>query len=241
MKLLLFDVDGTLLDSGGAGLVALREGFFDAFPAEREREEKFPDLDLAGSTDSGVARNIFAAFGFEDSGERRSRFFAAYSVRLRERLESGAHRGGRLLDGVLPLLEHLTAETPHVCALLTGNTAEGARIKTDHFGIGRFFSFGAFGDDHHDRNCLGPIAMERALSERGRHFAPEEVVVIGDTAKDIACARACGASAVAVATGTVDRDSLAGHSPDHLLDSLEDLSAFVALLEKGPKKSPDAC
>jgi len=241
VKLLLFDVDGTLLDSGGAGLAALREGFFDAFPSQRPREASFPSLNLAGSTDAGVARTIFAAFGMEDTADNRARFFQAYAGRLRERLTSGAHGEGRLLEGVLPLLEYLASETAHVCALLTGNTAEGARIKTEHFGVGHFFGFGAFGDDHHDRNRLGPIAMERAHAALGKRYAPEETVVIGDTVRDIACARACGATVISVTTGSQDRETLARHDPDHLLDSLADVRAFLAAVAHLPKSAKDAC
>lgn len=230
MKLLLFDIDGTLLDTGGAGLRALREAFVGGFLGP-DRAHEFPDLDLAGSTDGGILRDLFARFGIPHTAASEESFFAAYELRLRECLsaESGGGRG-RLMPGARKLLHRLRDETPHTLGLLTGNIARGAWAKVESFGLGGVFGFGAFGDDHHDRNELGPVALRRAEEHTGRRFLGSETVIIGDTPKDIRCARAFGAIAVAVATGSCSRDQLAAHRPDFLLDDLSDAKKFLALL-----------
>src|SRR5690606_23071909 len=115
---------------------------------------------------------------------------------------------GRLLPGVEGLLAAFEERGHHRLAVLTGNLREGAWIKLRHFRIDRHFPTGAFGDDHHDRNELGPIARRRALEVFGEDFAPADIAVIGDTPRDIACARAFGARAVAVATGSSSREQL---------------------------------
>ena len=229
MKLLLFDIDGTLLDTGGAGLRALREAFVECF-LSRSREHEFPELDLAGSTDGGIVRDLFEQFGIPHTAEAEESFYAAYEPRLREGLSQKNRRKGRLLPGVRELLHHLRDETSHTLGLLTGNVARGAWAKVESYGLGGIFGFGAFGDDHHDRNELGPVALKRAEKHTGRRFTGSDTVIIGDTPKDIRCARAFGATAVAVATGSCSRDHLAAHEPDHLLDDLSDLRRFRALL-----------
>ena len=134
------------------------------------------------------------------------------------------------MPGLPSLIHRLRDETDHTLALLTGNIARGAWIKIEHFGFEGIFGFGAFGDDHHDRNQLGPIAVQRALDHSGSHFAAEDVIVIGDTPKDIACARACDAMAVAVATGRFSAPELQDHKPDVLFDDFTDSDAFFAKL-----------
>lgn len=223
--MLLFDIDGTLVDTEGAGLESLRDGFYEAFPAFVELP--FPALDLGGATDGGVAMFLFEHFGLADSVEVRGHFFRSYSGHLKRRLQEFRIAGkGRVLPGVPALLNALREEGVHEIAVLTGNTEQGAWTKLRHFGLDGHFRFGAFGDDHHDRDELGPLAVKRAADLTGITFAPHEVVVIGDTPKDVACARALGARSVAVATGTVPRSELEAAKPDLVLDDLAD-SAFA--------------
>ena len=227
-KLLLFDIDGTLVDTGGAGMSALREAFLKSFELN-ERAHEMPALDLAGSTDSGIVRSLCDHFGFDNDteGERIEIFYSDYLVRLRNNL-SGSHSDvGRVLPGLPALIEQLREQTDHALGLLTGNIARGAWLKVEHFGFAGVFDFGAFGDDHHDRNRLGPIAVQRATHHTGRDFEPHDVLIIGDTPKDIACARACGAIAVAVATGRFSADELEAHDPDHLFDDFVDGGAVI--------------
>lgn len=225
--LLLFDIDGTLVDTEGAGLDSLREGFYECFPSHRVRA--FPRLDLGGATDGSVVAFLFRHFEIEDHDDHRSRFFEAYENTLERTLARFRKEGrGRALPGVKGLLETLaTRRHEFVVALLTGNTAGGALIKLRHFELDGHFPFGAFGSDHPDRNELGPIALRRAREHVGRDFPADEVVVIGDTGKDVACARVCGARVVAVASGAASPRDLEAAGPDLLLPDLSDADRAV--------------
>lgn len=215
----LFDIDGTLVDTGGAGMAALQEATMEHFGAPG------PELDLAGSTDLGVLASIAGHFGLPDHGAGEAEaFFAAYLRRLEWNLAHGGFPG-RVLPGVSGLLEDLSAASGTTLGLLTGNIAGGAAAKMRHFGLDRHFAFGAYGCDHADRNLLGPVALQRAARHAGRTFSPEETVVVGDTPKDIACARAMGADCVAVATGRFTVDDLRAAGATRVVPTLEALLA----------------
>jgi len=139
-------------------------------------------------------------------------------------------RKGKLLPGVLELLERLKSRKHLVLALLTGNVSRGAQLKLEHYGVWHFFEFGAFADDHQDRNQLGPFARARANEKHGRQFSAAEIDVIGDTPRDIACGKALGARTIAVATGTWSRADLAKHQPDFLIDDLSDVNSLINAL-----------
>jgi len=226
-RLLLFDIDGTLVDTAGVGLLALRGAMLAAFP-DLVREESLPELDLRGATDAGVIRLLFATCGVPHDDVLRSRFVTAYLAHLERGLASPPGPGvPRALPGVTGLLRDL-ARSPdrYALGLLTGNLEQGAYSKLRHFGLAGFFPFGAFGLDRENREELGPVALERAWRFTGQRFTPEETVVIGDTPRDIACARAFGARCLAVATGGVSADEMAAHRPDALLRDLTDQVAF---------------
>lgn len=232
MNLLLFDIDGTLLDTGGAGLRALRSAWIEEFRLH-EQAESFPPLNLAGSTDSGIVRSLCDHFAIGHHPELEDRFYARYHTHLEIELSGRGRQDGRLLPGVTELLDHLRADAGrHLLGLLTGNIAPGAWTKVETFGLGGIFAFGAFGDDHHDRNELGPVAIGRARQHSGRDFPPERTFIIGDTPKDIHCARACGAWAIAVATGAYTAADLAQHDPDHLFEDFTDPVAFLATIDR---------
>jgi len=217
MKLLLFDIDGTLVDTGGAGMEALKLAARELFGADG------PELDLAGSTDSGIVRGMLDHFGSDLSLET---FYQAYLSYLPPNLESFT---GLVLPGVTSLLDHLLAVERVTLGLLTGNIAEGAWGKLDYYGLSDYFAFGAFGDDHHDRNQLGPVALERAGQRCGCTFQAGNTVVIGDTPKDIACGKAIGAMTLAVATGGFSVDELAAYEPDLVVADLLDDKVFSIL------------
>jgi phosphoglycolate phosphatase-like HAD superfamily hydrolase len=139
-------------------------------------------------------------------------------------------RKGKLLPGVLQLLERLKTRKHLVLALLTGNISRGARLKLEHYGVWHFFEFGAFADDHCDRNQLGSFARARARERHGCEFSANEIDVIGDTPRDIACGKAIDARTIAVATGTWTREQLAEHHPDFLIDDLSDVNRVIDTL-----------
>lgn len=214
----LFDIDGTLVDTGGAGMAALQEATVERFGGPG------PALDLAGSTDLGVLATIADHFGRTDGEGEAGGFFAAYLRRLEWNLAHGGYPG-RVLPGVPGLLAELSAAPGTTVGLLTGNIAAGAAAKMRHFGLGHHFAFGAYGCDHADRNLLGPVALARAARHAGRAFSPDETVVVGDTPKDIDCARAMGADCVAVATGRFTMDELRAAGATRVVPTLEALLA----------------
>ncbi|WP_367872254.1 HAD family hydrolase [Luteolibacter sp. Populi] len=214
-RLWLFDIDGTLVDTGGAGMRALQEATAECFGGEG------PALDLAGSTDLGVLAGILAHFDLDHGAAEEDRFFAAYLRHLEQHLAQGGFPG-RVLPGAAELLDELAKRGDVTVGLLTGNIAAGAGAKMRHYGLDRHFAFGAYGCDHADRNLLGPVALERAAVHAGCGFSPEETLVIGDTPKDIACAKAMGARCLAVATGKFSAEQLRAAGADRVVLGLDD-------------------
>lgn len=211
--LYLFDIDGTLVDTGGAGMAALVETTREIFGHDG------PALDLAGSTDLGIVSNIHAHFEIDPTPERIGIYLEVYHRQLEWNLTHG-NFPGLVLQGVPELLARLSERPDASVGLLTGNTARGAAVKMRHFGLAGHFPFGAYGCDHADRNRLGPIALKRASIHTGKNFTAAETLVIGDTPKDIACAQAIGARCLAVATGQFSKSALELHGADQAVDSL---------------------
>lgn len=222
-RLFLFDIDGTLITSGGAGEAALKDAMLSRFDVE----EDLDGIILAGATDARIARELLEKHSIAVSAENVAALLDAYLSHLNERI--GRH-DGKLLPGIVPLLKVLSERSDVVLALLTGNVIRGAEIKLTHYGVWDFFEFGAFADDHHDRNELGKFARARALERHGEEFPPSRIYVIGDTPKDIECGRAIGACTVAIATGHYSSDQLRDHAPDFLFENLSDTERVVALL-----------
>ena len=222
-RLLLFDIDGTLIRSGGAGVHALKSAFKERFGVA----DDLHDIEIAGMTDSGIVVSILNKHKIPATNENMSAFLDSYVHFLSLELP---RRKGKLLPGVLQLLRRLKSRPHLVLALLTGNVSRGAQLKLEHYGVWHFFEFGAFADDHRDRNRLGPFARARAFEKHGREFAASEIDVIGDTPRDIACGKALGARTVAVATGTWSRDRLAQYHPDFLIDDLSNVEKVIDTL-----------
>ena len=221
--LLLFDIDGTILTSGGAGETALRAGFQEAFGPE----ENLTSIEISGRTDSGIARQILAKHGLAVTEQNLRTFYESYLGHLERLLPL---RSGRLLPGIQELLQALQ-QCPNVhLGLLTGNLERGARLKLQHYGISDVFKFGAYADDHHDRNELGAFALARARELHRIPFSGSQTFVIGDTPHDISCARACGAAALAVATGSFSIEALAAFGPGALFADLSDVPAVLHAL-----------
>ena len=222
--LLLWDIDGTLITSAGAGIRALG-------PPLRELFRVTPSLDtidFAGRTDRHIFRQIFIRHGIPDTEENFLRYLDGYLARLPAELN---HPGATVLPGVPDLLRAAAARPDLTQALLTGNVRRAARVKLAHHGIWDFFPFGAFADDSEHRNDLGPHAIRRAREHTGVDFPPERVWIIGDTPHDIACGRAIGAKTLAVATGSHSVEALSTHAPKAVLADLTDAAAFWRLID----------
>ena len=181
--------------------------------------DRGPALDLAGSTDSGIVAGMLAHFGVAAHPDEFSRFYATYLERLEWNLADGGFEG-RVLPGVVDMLETLAADELMTVGLLTGNIEGGAVAKMRHYGLDHYFGFGAYGCDFADRNRLGPVALERATEFAGREFSASETLVIGDTPKDINCAKAMDARCLAVATGGFDVAALELAGADRVVASL---------------------
>jgi phosphoglycolate phosphatase-like HAD superfamily hydrolase len=219
MNVYLFDIDGTLLSSGGAGKAALEEGLAEEFGVLGTIDR----LSLSGRTDFAIVGDLLRLSGLEDSPANRGRVLAGYLRHLPACLARGT---GRVLPGVAALLEALGAGGAAV-GLLTGNIRAGARIKLGHFGLFDHFAFGGYGDRHHDRDDVAREALAEVRRVVCGDIDPCRVWVIGDTPFDVRCARAIGARAVAVTTGWHDKEELAACGPDLLLDDLSDPAALL--------------
>jgi phosphoglycolate phosphatase-like HAD superfamily hydrolase len=217
--LLLFDIDGTLITTGGCGERALRLAVRDEFGVEDDMR----DIEIAGRTDTGIARQLLRKHARPETEAGIRGILDGYLRHLPRLLPEAT---GRLLPGVGELLPALKPREDVVLALLTGNLVRGAEHKLSHYGVWHYFEFGAYADDHHERDRLGPFALARA-AECGHKVSISRTFVIGDTPHDISCARAIGAKAVAVATGSFPSGKLASHSPDVVLEDLGDLAATL--------------
>lgn len=185
------------------------------------------EIEVAGRTDSGIVHQILRKQKIEPNEKNTARFLNQYLELLAEELPQ---RTGCVLPGVKKLLERLQARSHIVLALLTGNVQRGAKLKLEHYGLWHFFEFGAFADDHHDRNELGAFARQRARERHGVEFESAAIDVIGDTSHDISCGKAIGARTIAVATGSFTPEQLAVYHPDWILRDFSDVNGVLAEL-----------
>jgi len=226
-RLILFDIDGTLMDADGAGRAALRGAMLEVYG----RTGPIDGFNFQGKTDPAIVRELLRADGFTDArvDERLSDLWENYCAGLDREL--GARRARlQAYPGVRPLLAHAQSDSRYTPALVTGNVEGGAWRKLRACRLEAAFSFGAFGSDSEDRNDLPALAIQRAAKSTGIEFAAEEVIVIGDTPADIRCARAAGVRALAVATGGFSGEQLAGHDPDYLFNELSDLDEVITAI-----------
>ena len=226
MSLLLFDIDGTLLLSGGAGVRAMTRAFEEVFSVT----DAFAASDIAGRTDTFIVSNALTRAGLPDTPENHHRFREAYVTILRNEIHQPSTSRSGLMPGVRPLLEALHERETYRLALLTGNFEAAAYIKLSHFGVAEFFEWGAFGEESAERDELGRVALRRAQARAIPPHVRESAIVIGDTPHDIACARAIGARALAVATGTYTFEQLSQAGADITLPDLSDTEHVLELL-----------
>jgi phosphoglycolate phosphatase len=224
--LILFDIDGTLLLSGRAGLRAMTRAFSQTFGIT----DAFAGEHFGGRTDSYLVSKALQNAGLPDTPEQHDRFRDNYIPLLADEIEhpGTGHKG--LMPGARELLEALDEHHHLHLALLTGNYREAAEIKLQHFELWDFFEWGAFSDDSADRNALVPIARRRAETYDIPTEAIERVIVIGDTPHDIDCARIAGARSIAVATGGFTIEQLKEAGADDVLKDLSDTQAVLDLL-----------
>lgn len=225
-RLILFDVDGTLISTQGragrALAAAITEVFGVSAPMDRYR--------LSGKTDPQIVFELMELCGWprERVAPHLGQVLEAYLSRLDAALPP---EHVTVLPGVREVLEALAVRTDVRVGLLTGNVRPGAALKVERAGLSRYFEVGAFGSDEEDRNLLVPVARARAAARWGEGFEGSLTVVVGDAEADVRCARAGGARAVAVATGGTSVELLAALRPDALLPTLADPSALGALLD----------
>jgi len=219
VKLVLFDIDGTLVHTGGAGIKAFARVFATEFGIPNGTEK----IKFAGRTDVGLVREFFVNNGVEPSAANFARFFERYGFWLDHIL---AHSVTTACPGVFEIIRDLQNLTdPPTLGLLTGNVRLGAEIKLRHFNLWAPFVVGAFADDHEERDHIAAVAHARGSALHGRKLRGEEIVVIGDTPLDVKCGRAIGANVLAVATGGATMDQLKAHTPDWLVPDLTHLTA----------------
>lgn len=223
MKLLLWDIDGTILASGGAGMRSLENSLSSILGFDAD----LSDIDWAGRTDKWVTQAIFAKYDVEHTPALASRLIDAYLAGLPDHLAQST----QVLPGVRARLTEAAARPDIVQGLLTGNLERGAKIKLGHFDLWHHFPFGAFADDSAVRNDLGPHALRRATAHADYQFDPANVWIIGDTPHDIECGKVIGARTLAVTTGHHTAAQLTPHQPDALLDDLSDEAQFWSLFD----------
>lgn len=221
-RLVLFDIDGTLLSAGGAGARALRDALLEVFG----ETGPIGAYSMAGRTDPQIVRELMTATG-RTVEEIEPRYEAVWERYLRNLRGEVARTEIQALPGVPALLDRVEAGgEPTLLGLLTGNVMDGARMKVDAAGLGfDRFRVGAYGSDHGDRPELPAVAVRRARDLTGLEFAGKEIVIIGDTPFDIACGEHLGVRTIAVATGGHPAEELAACEPDYLFDDLTDADA----------------
>lgn len=225
-KLVLFDIDGTLVLTGGAGLRAMNRACEELVG----HGEALAGIPVAGRTDRVILSDVVQRIDRELDESLLAELRDRYVAHLAEEI----HHPGRGVKGVLPgvreLLDTLAGRNDVMLGLLTGNFEAGARIKLGHFDLWRYFRCGAFADDAADRNALVPFAMARARQCGLPDLGHAHVLVVGDTPHDVACALAAGAVPVGVATGGYSVAQLRDSGADEVFEDLRDADRFVAIM-----------
>ncbi len=220
MPVILFDIDGTLVRTGGAGKAAMEAALAEEFAVELRAEE----VPYSGRTDRAISADLLLAHDLDPSPANITRLIDAYLARLPAALQQF---GGVICPGISELVAKLHPRGDVVLGLLTGNVRRGAAHKLGHYGLWDYFPFGGFGDDHAERDDVARSALAAARNH-ATDVDPADVWVIGDTPLDVKCARAIGAKAVAVATGWHPLDELQRTGADYVFADLSDPGELLA-------------
>ncbi|HVJ27904.1 MAG TPA: HAD hydrolase-like protein [Vicinamibacterales bacterium] len=225
-KLVLFDIDGTLVLTGGAGVRAMNRALQDAFG----HADGLDGIPVAGRTDWAILSDAVRKVGRSLDGALLADLEHRYVTNLAEEIQHPGTGRKEVLPGIREILAALEARDDVFVGLVTGNFEAGAQVKLGYFDLWRYFTCGAFGGDAADRNALVPFALERARGCGLPDIADEDILVIGDTPHDVTCAHAAGAIAVGVATGSSPVEELEAAGAQHVFLDLSDTQAFLRLL-----------
>lgn len=228
MHLVLFDIDGTLILTGGAGMRAFYRALHDIFHVQAGNSVFRPD----GKTDPLIAKELLAGFGIEDQwcGKSQEALFSSYLNHLEDEMGRAKEEGLiRVLPGVVNLLETLSSQPDFCVGLVTGNLEKGAHIKLDWAGLSQYFRFGGYGSDSEDRTELIRLSIQKGI-QAAAPIPVNDVFVIGDTPLDIDHGRAAGAKVIAVASAGYNLDELGFHDPDLLLSNLLPLDTIIQFM-----------
>jgi len=219
LKVVLFDIDGTLMSTGGAGVRAMQR----AFEICTLIPDAFDGITMAGKTDPLIIKEALDKHGVDRFDHVVSSILTYYAVYLKDELQLSNNR--HLKPGILEALDFLQDRGIHV-GLLTGNIEQGAMLKLEAFGIRHYFPFGGFSSDNEDRNRLLPIALRKLQALKGIEALPRECVVVGDTPLDVLCARVHNAKALGVATGSYSCEALLEAGADWVFQNLTDTESL---------------
>jgi len=219
MRLVLFDIDGTLIDSGGAGVRSLDLALNDLFSIENG----FHGISMAGKTDTQIIKEGIIKHGLSANGTIDA-VIKAYLNYLRREINNERKH---VKPGIYEALEELKPLQDLGLGLLTGNIEQGARIKLEPFRLNEYFPAGAFGSDDEDRNNLLPIAVKRFEELFQQKIEPDNCIIVGDTPRDVECAHIYGAMCIAVATGPYSYDDLIEAGADYVFQDLSDRNALL--------------
>ncbi|OGC00325.1 hypothetical protein A2V82_17505 [candidate division KSB1 bacterium RBG_16_48_16] len=222
LKVLLFDIDGTLILSGGAGLRAMNAAFEQMYGVR----DGLVNVQLAGRTDTSIIKEALSANGIRCESNQLEGYKEVYYRLLVDEMATPGN-SKYLMPGVENLIDELKNRKDIYLGLLTGNWEKSGRIKLRHFGLDASFSFGAFAEDSEYRDRLLPFALSRFEQKYGKRPQPDQVYVIGDTPSDILCAKPHNAKSVAVAAAHYSEEELASYQPDILFKDLSDTDAVL--------------
>jgi len=222
MRLVLFDIDGTLITDRGAA----RDAFAEALASVYGYRGELSRYDFSGRTDPQIARMVLRDAGWpaDDVDARLPELWDVYLAGL---ARNATPERVRTLPGIRELVTELASHASVILGLLTGNIEPGARLKLAGVALNGFFPFGAFGSDSADRNELPPIAMQRAEAMHGHRIDGHDVVILGDSIYDVRCGVPYGATTIAIASGKTSAETLRAENPRHFFESAADLGALM--------------